>query len=143
MVRDAHGRPLFLQGVAFDITDRKNAEETLRRANDELEQQVAERTVELAASLGEKEDLLKEVHHRVKNNLQLISTMLRSQARALNDPKVTPFFTAMQDRLKSIADVHEHLGAVGDPGLQRRGKRVAEILAVGRASGEEAGVARA
>ena len=109
MVRDAHGRPLFLQGVAFDITDRKNAEETLRKANDELEQQVAARTAELAASLREKEDLLKEVHHRVKNNLQLISTMFRSQARALNDPKVTPFFTAMQERLKSIADIHEHL----------------------------------
>jgi PAS domain S-box-containing protein len=109
MVRDGDGRPLFLQGVAFDITDRKNAEATLRKANDELEQQVAKRTAELAASLGEKEDLLKEVHHRVKNNLQLISTMFRSQARALDDPKVTPFFTAMQERLKSIADIHEHL----------------------------------
>jgi PAS domain S-box-containing protein len=109
MVRDAHGRPLFLQGVAFDITDRKNAEEMLRQANDELERQVAERTAALAASLKEKEVLLKEVHHRVKNNLQLISTMHRSQARALADPNVTPAFNAMQDRLKSIADIHEHL----------------------------------
>jgi PAS domain S-box-containing protein len=109
MVRDAHGRPLFLQGVAFDITDRKNAEEVLLKANDELERQVVERTAALAASLREKEVLLKEVHHRVKNNLQLISTMHRSQARALADPHVTPAFNAMQDRLKSIADIHEHL----------------------------------
>lgn len=114
MVRDAHGRPLFLQGVAFDITDRKNAEELLRKANDELERQVAERTAALAASLKEKEVLLKEVHHRVKNNLQLISTMHRSQARTLADPNVTPFFAAMQDRLKSIADIHEHLYQADD-----------------------------
>ena len=109
MVRDENGQPLFLQGVAFDITDRKNAEETLRQANEELERQVAERTAELAGSLREKEDLLREVHHRVKNNLQLISTMHRSQARTLDDPLITPFFAAMQERLKSIADIHELL----------------------------------
>jgi PAS domain S-box-containing protein len=114
MVRDAHGRPLFLQGVAFDITDRKNAEELLLKANDELERQVAERTAALAASLKEKEVLLKEVHHRVKNNLQLISTMHRSQARTLADPNVSSFFAAMQDRLKSIADIHEHLYQADD-----------------------------
>jgi PAS domain S-box-containing protein len=53
MVRDAHGRPLFLQGVAFDITDRKNAEEILRKAHDELERQVRERTAELAQQAAE------------------------------------------------------------------------------------------
>lgn len=100
MVRDELGQPLFLQGVAFDITDRKNAEETLRRANDELERQVAE--------------ALEEVHHRVKNNLGLIGSMHRTQARALNDPKLTPIFTEMGHRLKSIAEIHELLYKSGD-----------------------------
>ena len=107
--RDSEGNPLFLQGIAFDITDRKEAEEALRQARDELENKVQERTAQLAKSLGEKDVLLKEVHHRVKNNLQLISTMHRTQARFVPDVQTRTFFEAMQDRLKSIADIHEDL----------------------------------
>ena len=48
MVRDADGRPLFLQGVAFDITNMKEAEEELKRLNQTLERRVQDRTNELA-----------------------------------------------------------------------------------------------
>jgi PAS domain S-box-containing protein len=130
VVRDDRGRPLFLQGVAFDITERKQAEETLRRARDELERQVQERTAQLAGtnralqaevrerqsaqekvldSLREKEVLLKEIHHRVKNNLQIISSLLNLQAGYIANPQALEMFKESQHRVRSMALIHEKL----------------------------------
>jgi len=78
-------------GVAHDITDRKAME------------------TQIASSLSEKEYLLKEIHHRVKNNLQVISSLLSMQARQTVDPKVKDTLTDSQNRVKSIALVHEKL----------------------------------
>jgi two-component sensor histidine kinase len=63
-------------GVVVDITERTQAEEALRMAHEELTAQTAERTRELR----EKEVMLKEIHHRVKNNLQVISSLVGLQA---------------------------------------------------------------
>ena len=73
---------------------------------DLIQQQEAE--THLRSLLQEKEILLKEVHHRVKNNLQVISSLLRMQSRQA-DPASGKLFEEAQNRVQAIAIIHEHL----------------------------------
>ncbi|MEI7557180.1 histidine kinase dimerization/phosphoacceptor domain -containing protein [Candidatus Chlorohelix sp.] len=77
--------------VATDLTEQKQTENRIR------------------AALVEKETLLKEVHHRVKNNLQVLHSLLKLQEIAIKDPLVAELFIECQNRIKSMALVHEKL----------------------------------
>ena len=74
-----------------------------------LAREVTARQRELQASLREKEVLLRELHHRVKNNLQVICSLLNLQSASIQDKRALDLFTASQNRVRSMALIHEQL----------------------------------
>lgn len=90
-IMDDEGTLEAFVGVGRDITERKLAEDRIMK------------------SLKEKELLLREVHHRVKNNLQIISTLLSLQSSQSDDQNVINLYRESQNRIMSIALIHENL----------------------------------
>lgn len=78
-----------------------------------LEERIAERTEELTLSLQEKELLLREIHHRVKNNLQIISSLLSLQMKKIHHPLASKALRTSLSRIRSISLIHEQLYLVG------------------------------
>ncbi|QHN07330.1 sensor histidine kinase [Methanothermobacter sp. THM-2] len=89
VLSDSRGNPISMIGIKQDITEDKNIRKFLE------------------ASLREKEFLMSEIHHRVKNNLQLIISLLSLQIRYAEDPAMEHFFRDYVNQLRSIAVIHE------------------------------------
>ena len=100
---DSSGRFDGFIGTCMDLTERKDMEDQLRK------------------TLKEKESLLREVHHRVKNNLQVISSLLNLQSASIKDPQVAQLFRECQVRITSIALLHETLHRSSDLSCIRMG----------------------
>lgn len=87
----------------------KQAKAALHRANAELETRVAQRTAALSAALAEKDVLLKEVHHRVKNNLQVVTALIQLRAKQTVDEAGRSAFNETLRRIRAMSIVHEAL----------------------------------
>ncbi len=90
-IYNREGKPLYLLGIAEDITTQKQVQDQIQ------------------ASLYEKEVLLSEIHHRVKNNMAIVSSLLALQANHVTDPAVKVLFMESCKRIKSMALIHEKL----------------------------------
>jgi PAS domain S-box-containing protein len=91
ILRDADHQPTGIIGISHDITERKHMEKVV------------------LTSLKEKEILLKEIHHRVKNNLQIVISLLNLQSRYIDDEKSAQIIKESQTRIRAMSLVHEKL----------------------------------
>ncbi len=96
--------PVEISGKSFEIGDRKLF---LAIARDITEHKRAEDQIK--ASLREKEVLLREIHHRVKNNLQVVSSLLNMQARNAKDKNTIEILSEARDRIKTMSLIHSQL----------------------------------
>jgi two-component sensor histidine kinase/PAS domain-containing protein len=148
-VKGRRGRAVSKIIVLRDVTHLVKVEESLRELTNELERKVAERTKQLEdsnralqaevderrkaeerikASLEEKSVLLGELHHRVKNNLQVVSSLLKLQSHYISDPAAQELFAVSVSRIRSMAMVHEKLYKSEDLAHTQFGQYLHELV---------------
>lgn len=112
--RDIAGNATKVKGISQDITNRKNLENKISNWNETLEKEVQERTEKLEKINKENVLLIKEMHHRVKNNLQVISSILHLQQHYIDDEFTKNVLAQCVRRIKSIALIHDSLYSQSD-----------------------------
>lgn len=110
LLRDAQGRMAFMVSIGVDISERRAAAEKIRVA------------------LHEKELLLKEIYHRVKNNLQMVVSLLTLQARNTEQPQAREALGDSARRIRSMALVHEQLYQSGDLSVINFGSYIRQLV---------------
>ncbi|MEH2191060.1 MAG: PAS domain S-box protein [Nostoc sp.] len=118
LMREPKGEPRYFISVVEDISERQAA----LRDRKQWEQQ-------MEASLLEKEVLLKEIYHRVKNNLQVISSLLSLQSAYIKDKDDLVIFKQSQQRIASMALVHEKLYESQDLAKINFGEYIRDLVA--------------
>jgi len=126
-VHDAAGLAYFYAAQA-DMTHTREREVTMRVTNDELERLVAARTHDLSAALEQKTALLHEVDHRVKNNLQVISSLMLLKARRTPEGDARDALQGMAERIGALSTAHRMLYSEGDCTHFNLGDFAAEFL---------------
>jgi len=104
-IRDRAGVIIGASKIMRDITERKDHTEQLRHLNAELEARVLARTAEIR----ERDVMIQEIHHRVKNNLQVISSLINMQVRSIAEPSTRAALQQCESRVQTMAQIHEML----------------------------------
>lgn len=122
-VHNEQGELLYFFASQLDITDRVNSQQRIQEEKDRFEQEVRKRTqeleialqdgrranVDLKAALEAQSLLLNEVDHRVKNNLQMISSLIIMQSRNIPDANIRQSLMSMLERVEALSAVHRRL----------------------------------
>jgi PAS domain S-box-containing protein len=98
LISDSSGKPVFFVSITRDMTEHKIAEEKLKKS-----------LMEKESLLEEKENLLKEIHHRVNNNMQIITSLLNLQIDQVQEEETKVVLKDSRSRVKSMAMIHEKL----------------------------------
>ena len=93
----------------LDVTDRVDAQMRTQNEKEHFEREVARRTRELSEALAAKTMLVHEVDHRVKNNLQMVASLLTMQTRSITDPAARDAMKSMLTRVEALGTVHKRL----------------------------------
>ena len=108
-VTNAEGELQFFFASQLDVSDRVEAQLYVNSQRAWLEREVSRRTHDLQLALAAKTMLVHEVDHRVKNNLQMISSLLAMQTRTIQDPAAKASLQGMLQRVEAIGTVHRRL----------------------------------
>ncbi|NMG41373.1 PAS domain-containing protein [Chelativorans sp. ZYF759] len=108
-VIDETGELQFFFASQLDVTDRKDSELQVRKEKERFEKAVQERTAELQEALHKQTVLAHEIDHRVKNNLQMIASLVIMQSRSIKDPDTRDSLKAMLARVEALSTAHRRL----------------------------------
>ena len=116
-VSNEAGEIQFFFASQLDVTDRKDGELRVQADKDRFQHAVRERTAQLENALETQKTLLHEVDHRVKNNLQMISSLIVMQSRSIPDPAIRASLQSMLERVEALSTVHRRLYQSDDVSL--------------------------